>query len=332
MLSAKKYILFSILLLSSILALSQTFQYGIKFDGIGDNREFFSPYNEAETIMGSRIAFDLGAKIDSFNQFRAGLSYFYEFGSVLLEQNPQLILYYSVNKGPFVFKMGAYPRKENITFPHAILSEKYEYFNPTVDGLFFKYKRTNGDVNVFVDWVSRQDSVRREQFMAGIFGKQKAGSFLLEEYWYMFHNANRGVRLPGDHIEDYMGLCFLAGYDFSNNTPLDILSIKTGVLVSADRNRANGLDFAIKPSSYSEIVADYKGYGVEAYLKFGAQHSFYFGDQFYINAERYIRTRFYFTPINYERIKGRFIWSLHFANGDMDNQQQFSLVYYINSL
>lgn len=329
---SKKSFLFIILLFLIFSVQAQTFEYGLKYDGIGDNREFFSPYSQAETFMGSRLGFDVGASIDSVNKFRAGFSYFYEFGSELWEQKTQLILYYSIDKGPWGFKMGAFPRKENIILPHAIISEKYEYFNPTVDGLLVKYKGNKGNINLFVDWVSRQDSTRREQFMAGLFGKQKPGNFILEEYWYMFHNAGRIIREPGVNMEDYMGACLLAGYDFSGLVPLDILTVKTGVLISSYRNRGTTMDYNFKPSSYSEIVADYKGYGVEAFLKFGNEHEFSKGDLFYQNAKNYIRTRLYFTPINFDRVKGRFMWSLHFANGDLDNQQQFSLVYYLNSL
>lgn len=306
---------------------AQTVEYGLKYDGIGDNREFFSPYNQAETFLGSRISFDVGNSIDSIQKFRVGLSYFYEYGSELFEQKPQLILYYSIDKGFFGFKMGAYPRKETLKYPHAILSEKYEYFNPTVDGLFLSYNKNHGNMNVFVDWVSRQSIDRREQFMAGIFGKQNTGNFIFEEYWYMLHSAGKLVRNENEHIEDYMGTCVLLGYDFSNFLPLDILTIKTGMLGSSYRNRGYSMNYNFKASWYSEIVADYKGFGIEAFMKFGSEHEFSHGDLFYNNAKNYIRTRMYFTPINFERIKGRFMWSFHVANGDLDNQQQFMLSY-----
>lgn len=324
--------LFFLLLFFSTVINGQTFDYALRYDGIGDNREFFSRYSQAETFLASRIGADLGTTIDSLHQFRAGLSYFYEYGSELLELKPQLILYYAIQKENWGFKMGAFPRKENIDYPYAFISEKYEYFNPTVDGMLVSYRKQNANLNLLVDWVSRQDSTRREQFMAGIFGKQQTNNFIFEEYWYMFHSAGRIVRSPDEHIEDYMGGCFLFGYNFSSLVPLDILTVKTGALESSYRNRGLTMDYDVKISSYSEIVADYKGFGVEAFLKFGSEHQFMMGDLFLSNAKNYIRTRFYFTPINFDRIQGRFMWSLHFANGDLDNQQQFSLVYKLNKL
>ncbi|MGF7139950.1 hypothetical protein [Roseimarinus sediminis] len=332
MFRTRKKLLFIAAIVLTLTTKAQEFEYGIRYDGIADNREFFSPYSQAESILGSRIAITAGTSVDSIHRLRAGLSYFYEYGSELFEQKMQPLLYYSVEKGPWGYKMGAFPRKGNIDYPYAIISEKVEYFHPTIDGLMVSYDQKNMAVDVFADWVSRQDSTRREQFMAGFTAKSSWKNFLLEEYWYMFHNAGRTVRVPGENMEDYMGSAVLLGYDFSELLPIDVLTLKTGLLTSAYRNRGNGLEFEINSSWYSELVADYRGFGVEAFAKIGSEHKFSHGDLFINNTRNYVRTRFYFTPINFERIKGQFMWSLHFANGDMDNQQQFRLVYLINEL
>ncbi len=306
---------------------AQTLEYSLKYDGIADNREYFSPHHDAETIFGSRLGFALGTSIDSIHQFRAGLSYFYEFGGSFGELPPHLIMYYSVDHHKWAFKIGAFPRKENIPYPNALISEKYEYYNPIVDGLWVKHKSKNGNFGLFADWVSRQDSNRREQFIAGFFGNLRYGNFTFEDYFYLFHKAGRIFKVEGEHIEDSMGAIFLLGYDFSDKVPLDILSVKTGTMSSAFRNRGDGSDFDINTSSYSEVVVDYKGFGLEAFLKFGSPHHFEFGSNYYNSATNYVRTRFYFTPINLERIQGRFMYSLHFTAERMDHQQQFLLSY-----
>jgi hypothetical protein len=322
---------FSILLLSGNL-FGQSINYGLKYDGIGDNREFFSKHNVAETIFGSRIAFSAGTTVDSIHHVRAGLSYFYEYGSSFGEIPPKLILYYELANSNFGLKMGAFPRKEHIKMPLALISDKYEYYNPTVDGLMVSYNNPKSSFNFFADWLSRQDSLRREQFMAGFFGNYRSGNFLFEDYFYLFHNAGRVVREPSVHMEDAMGAVFLLGYDFSDFVPISTLTVKTGTLTSAFRSRGNGLDFEIGTSSYSEIVADYKGYGLEAFLKFGGLHKLTHGDTYYNSAPSYVRTSFYATLINFQKIKGKFIYSLHFTPDRMDHQQQFHLTYYFNQL
>lgn len=321
-----------IFLFYPILNFAQEFEYGLKYEGIGDNREYFSPYHEAETILGSRLAADVGFLIDSKHKFRTGFSYFYEYGSEFLELKPQLIMYYSFEENGLSFKMGAFPRIGNLPFPSVLLSSKYEYFNPTVDGILVSYKTDRTEYGIVVDWTSKQDSIRREQFWTGFWGKLNLNNFIVEEYLYMFHNANRLVRLPNDYIEDNLGNCFSAGYNFSSLVPIDILTVKTGVLTSAFRNRGDGSDFDIKTSSYSEIKADYNGYGVETILKFGNKHHFVFGNAFYRNAENYIHTKLYCTPFNTKRIKAQLSWSFHIANGDLDNQQQFRLIYLIGDI
>lgn len=318
--------------LNSGFLFAQKFEYGIKYEGIGDNREYFSRYSTPETIFGSRLAGTVGFTTDSIHQFKTGISYFYEYGSKFLELPPHLLAYYSFNNEKLLFKMGAFPRIENLSFPIFFISSKYEYYHPTVDGLLLQYKTKNSNLGTVVDWVSRQDSTRREQFWVGFYGHQKLGRFIIDDYAYMFHNAHRMNRLPGENIEDYLGTCLMLGYDFSDLTPLDVFIVKTGAISSAYRNRGNGSAFDINSSSYSEVKLQFKKFGVEFNFKFGNKHHFVFGSSFYNNAENYTRLKFFYTPLNLPRIKGQFSWSLHIANGDLDNQQQFRLVYLINDL
>lgn len=305
---------------------AQTIAYHIQFEGIADNREFFSPYADAETILGSRIMGTV-ANIQGDHKLEGGFSYFYEHGSELLELTPQMILFYSFSNNAVDFKFGSFPMKETIDFPITLLSERYEYYNPVMDGLFLQYKGNYNQMGVAVDWVSRVDTIRREQFWVGAFGTQKISRFFFEEYFFMFHNAHRFNRLPGDHIEDNLGIQITAGYNFSDLVPLDVFSVKTGLLTSAFRNRGDGSDFNIGNSSYSEILADYKGYGVELLMKMGSEHVLLYGDSFMRNAKNYWRTKFYLTPIKHKNIEAQLSWSIHMANGDLDNQQQFRLIY-----
>jgi hypothetical protein len=326
----QKFLGFIITLLLTTHLLAQPIDYSFRFSGIGDNREYFSHYNQSQTILGVRGTFTLGACLDSVNRVRAGIDYFYEFGSELGELKPKLILYYEASKGPWMFRFGSFTRSEVLNYPLAIMADDYDYYKPTLEGLYLRYQKQNWKMDVFADWVSRQDSVRREQFMAGSTINAHWGKFSTDFYWYMFHNAGRLVWDENLHIEDYQGALLLVGYNFSGIIPLDIAKVKTGVLTSLARNRGNGLDFSMANSWYSEAVLERKGFGIKAIFNFGDKQQFYFGDRFYNNTTSYIRTNLYFTPINFKNVKGRFTWSFHIANGDLDNQQQFSLIYTLN--
>jgi hypothetical protein len=328
-------------LLLTLQLTAQSIDYTFRFTGIGDNREYFSGYNVPQTILGARGAFILGTKLDSINRFRAGIDYFYEFGSVFGELKPKLILYYEANKGPWMFRMGSFTRSDVLNYPLAIIADDYDYYKPNLEGLYIRYKKQNWKMDVFADWVSRQDSVRREQFMAGLTLNAHWGRFLTEDYWYMFHNASSLVKVENDHIKDYMGAIMMVGFDFSGIIPLDIATVKSGVLTSLWRDRGNGLNYILKNSSYSEIVLEEKGFGIKTIINVGEKHNFNIGDSFYNNTTSYIRAGLYFTPINFKNVKGRFTWTFHFAkdntstdskksNWDLDNQQQFSLIYFFN--
>lgn len=325
-----KYFGFSFLLLLVLFANAQPIDYTFSFKGIGDNREYFSGYNQPQTILGARGALILGTRIDSIHRVKAGIDYFFEFGGELGELKPDFVLYYEAIKGPWMFRMGSFPRADVLNFPLAIVADDYTYYKPNLEGLFVQYKGKNWQMNTFADWVSRQDSVRREQFMAGFTGRSQWRRFFVEDYWYMFHNAGTMIRDSNRPIEDYNGGLIMTGIDLSGIIPIDKVIIKTGLLNSMKRIRTPGSKYTISYSSYTEIQLEYKGYGVQTIFNFGDPHNFFLGDSFYNNTNSYIRSNIYFTPINFEHVKGRFTWSLHIANGDLDNQQQFSLIYLFN--
>ncbi len=327
----KKYFLTLIFaLIFANIALAQKLEYGLDFVGLFDNREFPSGYSESETITGSGFDFDIGTTIDSIHHIRIGINYFYEFGSKILDVTPNPILYYSVTKGPWDFIIGAFTRNKAIQMPLAFISEKYADFNPTVDGIQLSYGKKNFKGSLFMDWVSRLDSVRREQFMTCFNGSFTPGNFIAEAYWYLFHDRPNLERLPGDHIMDYTGANFMLGYNFSKLLNVDLLTLKGGVLTSLYRNRGNGLDFEVANSAYFDLSAEYKGYGVHSVLNFGQPHHFSHGDNFYNNTSSYVRTDVYFTPIRLKNIMGKFMWSFHVANSKLDHQQVFILVYTFN--
>lgn len=323
-----KCFLVSAFLFLVVVSSAQKLQYEIVYRGIADNREYFSGYNTSETVLGSAIDAAIVAPINAENRIYTGIHYFYEYGTELFELKPQPVLYFAHNGQKWDFKMGAFPRNESFELPQAMLSQRYGYYEPNVEGLFLKYKAEKSAFSIFADWIGRQDTLRREQFMAGVIGTQQAGNFLFEEYWYMFHNAKYIIPKPGVFIDDYTGALLLAGYDFSSFLPLDIFTMKAGALVSAFRNRGQGDDFDIKSSAYAEIKAEKNRLGLHATLKYGNKHAFSHGDRFYNNVKNYSRIKIYLTPFDTERVKGQLSWSFHFVDGDLDHQQQFSLVYY----
>ena len=153
-----KKLLFISFILLSLVARSQNFEYNVLFEGIGDNREYKSYLANPQTIMGARGAFELGVEIDK-HRLRGGLSQLFEFGTDINFHIPKLTLYYQFSDEQKDFLFGAFPRRDRINFPLAMLTDTLLYYRPNIEGLFGEVRWDWGYQNAFIDWVSRQTNI-----------------------------------------------------------------------------------------------------------------------------------------------------------------------------
>ncbi len=320
----KKYL--TLLLFLPIISLhAQEFEYQLKYEGIGDNREFFSNIAMSQTILGSRGAFETGLKIDN-HRIRVGMSKLFEFGSEMNFQPNKLIMYYQFKNEKREFLMGSFPRRGRINFPLAMLTDTLLYYRPNIEGLFTETHWDWGKQNIFVDWTSRQTDTIRENFEVGFSGEIFYKIFFLQNYYLMYHDAGPAIDIPGDHIKDYMGYSVMAGMRTPEDFPVEA-SIKAGVLSSYFRIRSVTDGYINGTSLYAELFAKYKNFGIKSTLHSGDAQNFKDGDRFY-HAKNYLRTNLIWYFINHDNIHAKFTWSLHYLNwDDLDNQQQISLIY-----
>lgn len=319
-----------LLVLASLSGIAQKFEYQFLFEGIGDNREYFNPIAYPQTILGTRAAAEIGVEKDG-HRIRGGLSQFYEFGSNI-EFNPiKLTLYYQFENQNTEFLFGAFPRRGKLNFPLAMLTDTLLYFRPNIEGLFGEVNWDWGKQNAFVDWVSRQTDIKREQFMAGSSGEISHKNLFLQNYILMFHDAKPAIRVPGDHIKDYFGYSVQAGFQTLENSKFSG-EIKAGVLSSMFRDRGIADGFITSSSFFAETNGRYKNFGLKSVLSSGAGHNFTFGDLFY-QVKNYWRTDVIWYFINNERVKGTFNFSFHVIDwSDLDQQQQLSIIYIFGNL
>ncbi len=324
-LPAMRNLLFLLLLLGPLMAKSQDFEYQILFEGIGDNREYFSNKALPQTILGTRGAFEIGVETDG-HRLRGGLSQLFEFGSDIDFHKPKLTMYYQFKNEQTEFIFGAFPRRGKINFPLAMLTDTLLYYRPNIEGLFGNINWAWGHQNVFVDWVSRQTETAKEQFMVGSSGEIGGKNLYFQNYFLMFHDAHTASNTPGDHIKDYAGFALQAGIRTSKGPGL-AGSFQAGILGSSfrERNVTDGYINAV--SFFAEANGRYKNFGVKSVLNSGAGHRFAYGDQFY-RVKDYWRTDVIWYFINHEKIKGRFNYSFHLIEwNDIDQQQQLSVIY-----
>ena len=320
-----KKALFILILFSTLLSGAQEFKYQVLFEGIGDNREFTQPFAYPQTIMGSRGAFEVGVDIDN-HQLRGGLSHLLEFGSDIDAQKPKLTLYYQFQDEDKEFAFGAFPRKDKIDFPLAMLTDTLLYYRPNIEGLFGEIRWDWGHQNGFVDWVGRQTETQREQFMAGFSGEIFHKNLFLQNYLLMFHNAHTLYNNPPLHIEDFMGFALQAGIRTKENSTVDGY-FKAGILNSTYRERGVTDGYDVSTTLFTELQGRYKNIGIKSVLNMGGGHKFMYGDPYY-RADDYWRTDLIWYFINHKNIKGKFNYSLHLVNWDyIDQQQQISIIY-----
>ncbi len=320
-----KNILLLLLCLVSMNTMAQKLEYSATFEGIGDNREYFSRKAKSQTILGARGAFEIGTSIDE-HKIRGGLSELYEFGSEIDFHQPKLILYYQLDKEKTNFYFGSFPRRNLIDFPLAMLTDTLLYYRPTIEGMYGEVEWAWGKQNGFVDWTIRQTDVKRENFMAGLSGEIFYKNLFFQNYILMYHDAGPGINIEGDHIKDYMGHLFMGGYRLTKETDLEA-SIKGGLLTSLFRIRSVTDGYIKNQSFYSELLVKYKNYGIKSTLHAGEGHHFKYGDTFYAQ-ESYWRTDLNWFFIQHKNVQGKFNLSFHLVNGnDLDQSQQLSIIY-----
>jgi hypothetical protein len=173
-----KYQLFILLLMLNLSGIfAQQAGYRLEYEGVGDNREYFSGYNTPETILGSKISVGVFTQIDSIHSLTLGVGYFHEAATALSVDPIFPLIHYRFNNEKLSFTFGSFDRNIIDSYPVAFFSEKYYYYNPTIEGLAAKFKMGTGQTSFFVDWVSKIDSFNREQFMAGLSFNLKQNNF-----------------------------------------------------------------------------------------------------------------------------------------------------------
>jgi hypothetical protein len=314
-----------LLVLITFLGKSQKFEYQVLFEGIGDNREYFNEIAYPQTILGARGAFEVGVNFDN-HRLRGGLSQLLEFGSDFDAQKPKLTLYYQFKDEQNEFLFGAFPRRDKIDFPLAMLTDTLLYYRPNIEGMFGKVHWNWGYQNGFVDWLSRQTDVNREIFTTGSSGEIFLKNLFLQNYILMTHVAQKAIRIPGEEVIDYIGFALQAGIRTNEKSKLQGY-LKAGILGSSYRDRFVSSNFQNAASFFAEAKGKYKMFGLKSVLSSGDGHSFAYGDFFY-HAKNYLRTDVIWYFINHEKVKGTFNLSFHVIDwNDLDQQQQLSVIY-----
>jgi hypothetical protein len=325
----KIYLFLLTTILTAGAASAQNVDFHLNGMGFFDNREYKEFVTRSRTYSGVRITADVGFNIDSNNHFIFGANALHEFGGnpFFLRVNP--VAYYSFTGKNWLFNAGAFSREGLLTdYPRAMLNDTLRYYRPNVEGLLTRFKSDHVTETVWIDWVSRQTNVDREQFLFGFSGKYQPsldGPFYVSHYFFLLHDAGPGIAIPDDHIQDNGAAQIRLGANLSHKTFLDSLSFEAGGMLSLERSR--GIDGWQKPKGFvASAYASYKRFALNDEFYKGDGHHVTFGDAYY-QYKTYNRLDIIYTPFIAKGLKGQFVLSLHNTPGHFSNQEAFRLTF-----
>jgi hypothetical protein len=315
------YIILAFLLLS-LTVRAQDFEWNTGFDGFLDNREYFSIDNPS-TIFGSRLRGEIGGSLDGMHRLRGGLNFLFEFGSDPWVRNPDITAYYELDYKPFNFFIGAFPRRNLLDYPLALLSDTLHYYRPNIQGVYLDIRKSWGYQNAFIDWTSRQTDTLPERFIFGFSGEAHFGMFYYNHHFMMGHFA--GPALPDDEsLRDNGGFDLNIGTNLSRLVPLDTVLFSVGTLVSVDRIRQIHDGWQTPAGLTIRGMVMWKGLGFEGLYYTGQGHTFLYGDPFY-RLKHYGRLDIFWEPFRTGPVRGKLNLIFHFAGEQVDYSQQILL-------
>jgi len=296
----------------------------LKLHNFFDNREYFNNYTEDKTIFGFNAEGKINFLINETNSIKIGLNYLQEFGKRRIN-TPDIIAFYEFNNKNFNITFGAFPFFDYIDQPLILFNDTLQYYKPIFEGIFLQYKNNNLSNNIWIDWVQKQDTNKKETFIIGSTFKFSKKWFNYRHDLQFLHKALPLNPAPDEHIIDNGGLVSTLGINFHHwIKSFDTLTLNSGISISYYRERT------ITPllfyyAFYSQFSANFKNFGLMVTYHNGDGHNLIFGDHFYF-AKNYIRLDLFY-KLNFERkIEFQLRGSFHFIEKKIDNSQLIKLV------
>jgi hypothetical protein len=322
-------------------SISQKVNWKVGLFSFFDNTEFRQSLVQIpQTMSGVQLAPELGIRWDSVHRVNGGVNLLHEFGSDMSIDKIYITAYYEFNKKPFTFLMGAFPRIYAIEkYPRIFFQDSITYYRPNLNGFFWEIHKDKDYLNIWLDWTNRQSYTEREAFFIGFSGRYNIGTFFLQHFGYMYHFA--GVKEPevDEALHDNWLFLTSVGVDLTEKSRFDKLEFNAGWFAGLDRARLDHTGFFVHNGLLVEAKAEYKKVGIfnsfyygDGQMTFYNDHSneLYWGDPIY-RAETYNRSDFYINFINNKIVNTRFVYSLHFVENTVYNEQSLKVIFNLNN-
>lgn len=308
------------------------FIYDVDFTTYFDNREYYKPYQEAQTILNFRLSPQVGVRIldrvGGTHELIAGVNYTQRLGGNWRDVQFNPIAYYHYAYRGFDLGMGAIPYTRRIMpMPEWLMYDSLTYMHPNIQGALFQYRDERGFVEMMCDWRGAQTPTRQEMFRIVGNGQYQYQWLQVGGLAHMNHKASFAA--PNhEYVMDDVHLHAFLGADVTDYTPFDSLSIRAGYIFGWQRDR--------------EIYESFFNHGliIEFYASWwflGLKNTFYYGDNlqplrprnaFVCLGDPFYQSRIYNrTDIFAYLYRSSFVnfylsWNMHYDGNRLQHQQQ----------
>jgi hypothetical protein len=335
---------FLVLFLSLIISTSgysQDIKWQAGLFSFFDNNEFGrSKVQIPQSMSGVLFLPEVGLRWDSVHSLNVGVDLLHEFGSSRQIDYFYPTAYYKMNKKPFLFLMGAFPRKYAVEkYPRIFFQDSISYYRPNINGILLEHSGKKLQFSLWLDWTGRQAIDTRETFFLGVSGQYKPGILYFRHFSYMFHFSGPMYPVVDEALHDNGLALTSVGLDFSGKTIFNQLDINGGWAVGLDRARADQSGWIIQQGFLMETRIEYKAIGIfntfysgRGQMYYYSDHSneLYWGDPFY-RAKTYNRSDLYVNFIRNKFVDLRLVYSLHFAENTMFHEQSLKVIFNLNN-
>ena len=337
-----KWLLFCLLILCSTrqLATAQNiekekihFAYDVDLYNFFDNREVHSPYQQSQTLFGSRLEAEVGLQFEA-NTIMVGAMGVKDYGESGI-RHKDLMFYYRYEEGHFSGDFGAFPRRHlKRELPDIFIYDSIRYYSPTLHGALIQYTSENGYAEFYCNWFSKQGVNVRE-----IFELVSDGRFGKKGYYagWNVQLTHFSVPRPSNGLYVYDKLMINPHIDIEKDEFgwLDAFGFEGGLMLSLNRDRKDMVwktpmgflgevklrkwRFELRDQIYAgnPQFSDYEIYGAQLHR----------GDPYY-RSSLYNRTDVRFYLLNRTQVQCFVGASFHYTERFLDSSQQVVLRVY----
>lgn len=318
---------------------AQEFLYDLEVLSYFDNREYKVDFQRPQTLLGIRVAPELGLGMPDEKQgshkLMLGLNYIQPLGTGIDEALVKPTVYYRYVNNRFRVNLGAVPYSYlTESLPDYLMYDSLVYVHPNMQGGLFQYLAPRGYVEFLCDWRSAQSLERYEAFRLIMQARYQQGLLFGGGRVQLNHLANRSRPAPRTGVSDDLIVHPYLGLDFSQALPFDSISLQTGYIFGYQRNRSIEEGTYLPRAFYMEIFARWKGFGLKNVLYAGDNLFPLYpdkgkllnqGDPFY-QAGFYNRTDAFVYLISTQRVNCYLSFNFHYTRqGGLNHQQQLVL-------